>query len=110
MGELAKCDKRPHDDWQLVKPEFQLLITQHSIGCRFDVNLFTDGVPGQPCNSQCVIFHSVHDDAFDYPWVCASSYGNPVYSLELITKVLRKAISDYNESPTNTSFMIILPD
>lgn len=74
------------------------------------MDLFTDGVSGKPGNSQCDNSHSIQDDVVDYPWVGASIYGNTIYSVEYITNVLLNAISDFSNSPTNTSFTFILPD
>lgn len=95
----------PIDDWHLVKSEFQMAYSQHSIGGRTDVDLFNDAKPGHASNSQCDEYHPVEDNEFDYPCNGASFYVDPVYSMNSITKVLGKVILDFSKSPTIISSM-----
>lgn len=72
-----------------------------------DVDLFADAKPGHLGKFQCIKYHSI-DDAFDYPCIGANFYGNPVSSVDFISRVLHKAISDFSKGPTTTSFMFVL--
>lgn len=87
-----------------------MLSSQQSIWGQLDVDLFTDAKSRHLGNSQCARYHSITDDAFGYPCVGASFYGNHVYSVEFISKVLQNAISDISKGPTTMSFMFVLPD
>lgn len=58
----------------------------------------------------CPVHHSIADDAFMYSWIGTSLYGNFVYIADFITRTFKRALTDFNKDPFNTSFMVVLHD
>lgn len=86
------------------------LVESSCLNGRVDVDLLTCGVGLQKGNSMCPIVHRKMDDALKYPWVGATFYGNPEYTVEFVQKTLQKAISGYSKDLANTSFIYVFPD
>lgn len=75
-----------------------------------DVDLFMCGGCRVLRNSISGTVHSKKDDAFRYPWVGASFYGNPKDTAEFITRTLEKTVSNFSNNPSKTPFMLELLD
>jgi len=97
-------------DWQFVKSEFAGLVEATSMNGVIAVDMFTDGKGMIEGNTMCLVYDSAAHDAFKYPWIGTSFYGNPVYTGEFIARTLRKSIPDFSKDPVNTSCMFVLPD
>lgn len=96
-------------EWQSVKSEFDDLFETTSLRGNIEVDPSSDGRGVQQGNSMCKTYHSETDYAFIYPWV-GISYLNPIYTIDFISKILKKAISDFNKELVNTSFMFVMLD
>lgn len=77
-------------DGQFLKFESSSLVEVAPMHRRVDINLFTCDEGEILGNSMCIIYHSKNDEAFMYPWVGASLYGNPKYIALFIMGILRK--------------------
>ncbi len=76
----------------------------------FDVSLFGDDLPpGEGNNHGCPIRYSLNNFCWQYVWAGACYYGNPPFDLPTVERMTRKANRDFSTSPSDTSFLFLVP-
>jgi hypothetical protein len=100
----AVGEERDRTDWKWITSEYE-----HYAG-------IYGGVAG---NFTHELFYSAGNrqgpavwdgDSFTHDWVGENFYGNPVFQNSFITRTLEKAIADFDKSPDDTSFFIVVPN
>ena len=61
-------------------------------------------------NEVCEQGHSLGDSAWNYDWAGRDNYANPVFEEQFINRTFDKALTDFAKDPSNTRFLIIVPE
>ena len=97
-------EKKDAADWRFEA--FQQAVSMCGSG-QPEIELFADT---QRHNALLLHSFNPEDDAFGHTWTNNYYYGNGDYTDDFLSRMLRKALSDFYASPTNTKFMFIIPD
>ena len=102
-------DERDRSDWKLHLSRYTQLL-QPFTSRRSDPRETWFELFSNDGNLISARGYSKTQDAFRYSWTGKDFYGNPVFNTKFITKTLRKALHDFDKSPSDTRFVFILPN
>ena len=74
------------------------------------MDVFTDGKGPVMGNYHCENFHSELDYGFNHLWAGKSFLINPPYRNDIILQALQKVLSDFATSPTDSHFIVVVPN
>jgi hypothetical protein len=100
---------RDTSDWQFRISLSQHLARTYASSGEWTHDLFTDGNGVTNGNSMAPIGYSIYNPAENHVWTGGAYWANPPYTAGCISKLLIKAIADFQKDPLNTCFLIILP-
>ena len=103
-------EQRDTTDWQMKRTE----VSKHAIA-RFPANkvttdVFTDGLGPVLGNSHAEKFYSESDSGFGHLWAKGSFLLNPPFFNDVILRTLQKVLKDFAESPSDSHYLLIVPD
>eukprot|EP00217_Crustomastix_stigmatica_P000746 CAMPEP_0183819754 /NCGR_PEP_ID=MMETSP0803_2-20130417/64299_1 /TAXON_ID=195967 /ORGANISM="Crustomastix stigmata, Strain CCMP3273" /LENGTH=463 /DNA_ID=CAMNT_0026064643 /DNA_START=725 /DNA_END=2116 /DNA_ORIENTATION=- len=101
----AAVTTHPRSDWQLSKTHFSEIMEKHCPDSTLKkIELFrTEN------NKLLEHGYTEEDDAFTKLWIKALFYGNGVYNIPFLLRMLKKALHDFNLSPMDTVFIFVVP-